>query len=201
MSSHRWWVRVACSPATTSVSVDSRQLWVGPDETRRSTSASHSSRLMPSGMAIELDTRKPLPSGAESTSSPGTSAPGLNCAKSVQVPPYSVTFHPAGTSKWYECRSDTNWLADREDGTSVASAVPARSSEAHDASDITSAVRSAARRRRGCAMVAKAVSPARHLLTSPWLLRTDPTDHSSREVPSRGVKPGCSHRPARCIDR
>src|SRR5687768_5352751 len=115
MSSHRCWVMVAGSPPTTPVPVVIRQFPVGPEEARRSSSASHSSELIPGGMAMELDTRNPLLPAEETTSSPGTSPPELNWARSVQVPSNSSTFHLSGTSKWYECLSETNSLDDGED--------------------------------------------------------------------------------------
>src|SRR5688572_21633817 len=98
MSTHRCCVMAARSPATTPVLVVMRHAFEGPDEVRRSSSAIHLSGLMPSGMTIELETRNPLLPGEDTTSSPGTSLPGLNCANSVHVPAYSSTSQPAGTS-------------------------------------------------------------------------------------------------------
>ena len=151
MSVHRCSTIIARSPATTSSRMVSRHSGSRPDLTRRWSSATQSAGLIPFGMAMELATRNAWPSGEESTSSPGTSDPGLNCLKLVHVPPYSATSHPGGALRWYECRSDSNEVGDGGDWTSVARGVsgwrgPAVSSAVQEISVKASAVRSAATR-------------------------------------------------------
>ena len=86
------------SPARTPLRVVTSQPSGNPAATRALKSESHCWADMPSGMAIESMTRNDVRSGVATTSSPGTSAPGLNWSSEVQVPSNSLVTQPAGTS-------------------------------------------------------------------------------------------------------
>src|SRR5690606_32751266 len=110
-------------PARAPSAVITSQPEVSSEATMASKADHHASGEVSEGISIEFITRKSDLSGGATTSSPGTSAPGLNCSRSVHTPSYSFTCQPGGTATLYPCRVDSKMSGALMDGADVSGVV------------------------------------------------------------------------------